>query len=244
MKKITTRVITITSQLLVSSVFLFIIFSSYVGDQNSVTISNNNFDKMADKTLFLFETQSLDNVKDDESVVTPLEDEETRRLKEEEEKKQLEEKLAKEEEEKKKKEEEERKKAANNVETKVPTKEVFADKAVINTYVGNLTSYGADCYGCSGYTSSGHNLNVSMYYDDSEYGTIRILAADPSFAMYSIFRVNVPGRDPFIGIVLDRGGNVGFGRGTLFDLAFKNESDPNLLPLTHNVTFELLRSGK
>lgn len=242
MKKITTRIITISSQLLVSSVFLFILFSNYVGDQNSVIISNSNFDKMADKTLFLFETQSLDNVKVDESVVTPLEDEETRRLKEEEEKKQLEEKLAKEEEERKKQEEE--KKRASSTEDKIPTKEIFSDKAVINTYVGNLTSYGADCYGCSGYTSSGHNLNVSIYYDDSEYGTIRILAADPSFAMYSIFRVNVPGRDPFIGIVLDRGGNVGFGRGTLFDLAFKNESDPNLLPLTHNVTFELLRSGK
>ncbi len=67
-----------------------------------------------------------------------------------------------------------------------------------------------------GYTAAGHNLNESMYYDDNEFGTVRILAADPSlFLFILIFRIsNVPGMDDFIGIVLDRGGNVGFNRGT------------------------------
>ena len=108
-----------------------------------------------------------------------------------------------------------------------------------------MTGYGADCVGCGGKTSTGFDLTQSIYYEDSEFGTVRILAADPSFPFYSIIRVsNVPTMDDFIGIVLDRGGNVGFGRGTLFDLAYESESSPNILPLTRNVTFELLRSGK
>ena len=108
-----------------------------------------------------------------------------------------------------------------------------------------LLNHGANCYGCSGYTAAGHNLNESMYYDDNEFGTVRILAADPSFPFYSIFRIsNVPGMDDFIGIVLDRGGNVGFNRGTLFDLAFINEKDPGIIGLTPNVKFEMLRNGK
>ena len=120
---------------------------------------------------------------------------------------------------------------------------LFYDREILNTVVGNLTGYGANCYGCSGYTAAGHNLNESMYYDDNEFGTVRILAADPSFPFYSIFRIsNVPGMDDFIGIVLDRGGNVGFNRGTLFDLAFINEKDPGIIGLTPNVKFEMLRT--
>ena len=119
------------------------------------------------------------------------------------------------------------------------------EREVLQTVTGTLTGYGPDCVGCVGKTSTGFNLNESIYYEDNEFGTVRILAADPSFPFYSIIRIsNVPGMDSFLGIVLDRGGNVGYGRGTLFDLAFNSESDPNLIPLTRNVTFELLRSGK
>ena len=122
---------------------------------------------------------------------------------------------------------------------------LFYDREVLRTEVGNLTGYGANCDGCSGITASGHNLIDSIYYNDSEFGTVRILAADKEFPFYSIFRVSdVPGMEPFIGIVLDRGGNVGFDRGTLFDLAYTNESDPSLIHLTKNVKFELLRNGR
>ena len=48
--------------------------------------------------------------------------------------------------------------------------------------------------------------------------------------------------EPFIAIVLDRGGNVGFGKGTLFDLLFADESQA--LHKTNDVTFEVLRNGK
>lgn len=202
MKNVTVKVITISSQLLVVTLFLTLVFSGGANKQN-ITIGNNNFDKMADKTMTLFKSEELLLSSVDTSVVVP------------------------------------------ETPTTPSSSGLFYDREVLNTVVGNLTGYGANCYGCSGYTAAGHNLNESMYYDDNEFGTVRILAADPSFPFYSIFRIsNVPGMDDFIGIVLDRGGNVGFNRGTLFDLAFINEKDPGIIGLTPNVKFEMLRNGK
>lgn len=227
MKRITTKVMTISAQILVVSIFTFILFSGKESNDKSFTVYNDNYDKMADKTSILFEVEEKKNQeeKKEEEKEAPLEDISSSEEKKEEEKVVVEE--------------------APVVEEKPVEVSPVSSNSAIETYVGTLTGYGADCYGCSGYTSSGHNLNESMYYNDSEYGTVRILAADKQFPFYSIFRVsNVPGMEPFIGIVLDRGGNVGFGRGTLFDLAYSNESDPNLIHLTNNVTFELLRSGR
>lgn len=202
MKNVTVKVITISSQLLVVTLFLTLVFSGGANKQN-ITIGNNNFDKMADKTMTLFKSEELLLSSVDTSVVVP------------------------------------------DTPTTPSSSGLFYDREILNTVVGNLTGYGANCYGCSGYTAAGHNLNESMYYDDNEFGTVRILAADPSFPFYSIFRIsNVPGMDDFIGIVLDRGGNVGFNRGTLFDLAFINEKDPGIIGLTPNVKFEMLRNGK
>lgn len=227
MKRITTKVMTISAQILVVSIFTFILFSGKGSNDKSFTVYNDNYDKMADKTSILFEVEEkkIQEEKKEEEKETPLEDISSSEEKKEEEKVVVEE--------------------APVVEEKPVEVSPVSSNSAIETYVGTLTGYGADCYGCSGYTSSGHNLNESMYYNDSEYGNVRILAADSSFPFYSIFRVsNVPGMEPFIGIVLDRGGNVGFGRGTLFDLAYSNESDPSLIHLTNNVTFELLRSGR
>lgn len=208
MKKVAAKIITIFSQLLVASVFLFLLFSGETRNSNdrSVVVNNNNFNKMADKTLFLF--NSLET-KDEETSVTPLEPD-------------------------------------------------FSDKKVLETFTGSLTGYGPDCYGCGGRTSTGYDLRENIYYDDAEYGTIRIVAADKYFPFYSIIRIsNVPGMEPFIAIVLDRGGDVGWYRnsvsgeimfdsqkGTLFDLAFTTEKDPNILGKTNNVKFEVLRSGR
>ena len=202
MKNVTVKVITISSQLLVVTLFLTLVFSGGTNNQN-ITIGNNNFDKMADKTMTLFKSEELLHSSVDTAPVI------------------------------------------SDTPTTPSSSGLFYDREVLNTVVGNLTGYGANCYGCSGYTAAGHNLNESMYYDDNEFGTVRILAADPSFPFYSIFRIsNVPGMDDFIGIVLDRGGNVGFNRGTLFDLAFINEKDPGIIGLTPNVKFEMLRNGK
>lgn len=195
MKKITTMVITVSSQLLVVFVFLFLLFGTVGSNKNVTIIANNNFNKMADRTLVLFEEEDKKVEVKEEIVVTP-------------------------------------------------ESNLFYDRAVIKTEVGTITGYGPDCAGCSGITASGHNLHESIYYNDLEFGTVRILAADKSIPFYSIFRVsNIPGMDPFLAIVLDTGGNVGYGKGTLFDLAHANEQN-GVLPKTSNVTFEMLRSGK
>lgn len=195
MKKITTMVITVSSQLLVVFVFLFLLFDTVGSNKNVTIIANNNFNKMADRTLVLFEEEKKKVEVKEKIVVTP-------------------------------------------------EPNLFYDRAVIKTEVGTITGYGPDCAGCSGITASGHNLHESIYYNDLEFGTVRILAADKSIPFYSIFRVsNIPGMDPFLAIVLDTGGNVGYGKGTLFDLAHANEQN-GVLPKTSNVTFEMLRSGK
>lgn len=225
MKKMATKLITISSQILVVTMFLVLLFSGENTKNTEVAIiNNNNFNKMADLTLILFEKEEkMIDVKSDD-VVTILED---NSIKEQD----IEEKV-------------ETKEPEPVKEEEIKLDNDFSDKIVIQTVVGNLTGYGADCYGCSGKTSSGFDLRNTMYYEDSEYGNVRILAADPSFPLYSIFRVsNVPGMDTFIAIVLDRGGNVGYGKGTLFDLAYITEKDPSIIGLTQNVTFELLRSG-
>ena len=225
MKKITTMVITISSQLLVVFVFLFLLFGTVGSNKNMTVIANNNFNKMADRTLVLFEEEKKNESSLDDTVV-PLEDENDKVQEVVEEIK------------------EEDKEVEEEVIVTPDEPNLFYDKAVIMTEGGTITGYGPDCRGCSGVTASGHNLHESVYYEDSEFGTVRILAADRSIPFYSIFRVsNIPGMDPFIAIVLDTGGNVGYGKGTLFDLAFESEAT-GVVPLTQNVTFEMLRSGK
>lgn len=238
MKSLTAKVITISSQLLVVCLFLFVVFNDN-GNDEYVTINNNNFDKMADKTIILFKKEELLLKVNEEDVVVPLETKDTSLVVSEE--IQVD---SKEEEDVKQEE------VTTDDDHTAPLEEennLFYDRSVLRVETGNLTGYGPDCHTCSGVgkTSTGHNLYDSIYYEDSEYGLVRILAADKEFPFYSIFRVsNVPGMDDFIGIVLDRGGNVGFGKGTLFDLAFSTEKDPNILGKTSNVKFELLRNGK
>lgn len=227
MKKIATKVITISSIVLIVSIFIIGIFYKKNINDKKLVINNNNLNKMADKTSILFKEEDMENTEVDESIVEDF--------KEEEKVEEIVEEVAVQE------------TTKSSYENEIITS--YLSDPVITTYVGNLTGYGPDCYGCtSGKTSTGHNLYESIYYEDSEYGTVRILAGDYDIPFYSIIRIsNVPGMDPFLGIVLDRGGNVGFpekGKGTMFDLAFASEKDPNLIGLTHNVTFELLRSGE
>lgn len=219
MKKITTMVITISSQLLVVFVFLFLLFGTVGSNKNVTIIANNNFNKMADRTLVLFEEEKKNETSLDDTIV-PLEDEDTKVNEVVEEDKEEEEIIV------------------------TPEPNLFYDREVLQTLTGTITGYGPDCYGCSGITASGYDLHESINYEDEEFGTVRILAADRSIPFYSIFRVsNIPNMDPFIAVVLDTGGNVGFNGKTLFDLAFATENG-DVIPKTSNVTFEMLRSGK
>lgn len=247
MKKVATKIITISSQLLVASVFLVFLFSNEVGNGNdkNVVVNNNNFYKMADKTLFLFNNLENKEIEsEDESIIVELTSSEVVVEEVKEEKTEI---II-----------EEKKEEVKEEVVVTPLEPDFSDMPAIETFIGSLTGYGPDCLGCGGKTSTGFDLTQSIYYEDEEYGTIRIVAADKYFPFYSIIRIsNVPNMEPIIAIVLDRGSDVGWYRdsetgnimfdsqkGTLFDLAFTTEKDPNLIGKTNNVKFEVLRSGK
>ena len=148
MKNVTVKVITISSQLLVVTLFLTLVFSGGANNQN-ITIGNNNFDKMADKTMTLFKSEELLLSSVDTSVVVPLDDDTKKEeIKEEEVNEEATEEPVV-----------DTTPVISDTPTTPSSSGLFYDREILNTVVGNLTGYGANCYGCSGYTSAGHNLN-------------------------------------------------------------------------------------
>lgn len=211
MKKIVATII-VATQLLVGGLFLVTLFTGKEVDKKVVVVENNNLSKMVDVVSGLYMDDFVSTISTQEVEVK--EDEKQVEIEEE----------------------------PVVLEEPEVTQPNTSDYQALDTYVGTLTGYGPNCYGCSGKTASSYDVRNTTTYVDSEYGEIRILAADSSIALYSVVRVsNVPNMEPFIAIVLDSGGNVGFGKGTLFDLLFADESQA--LHKTDNVTFEILRYG-
>lgn len=115
---------------------------------------------------------------------------------------------------------------------------------VLESHVGTMSGYGPDCRGCSGFLASGKYVgdgNVTYY--DSDYGNVRILAGDVSIPFGSIVRVKNSRVPEFVGIVLDRGGSIGFGKKFLFDLLYPSEDIALGDEVSYNTTFEILRFG-
>ncbi len=124
-------------------------------------------------------------------------------------------------------------------------------------YVGKLTGYGADCAGCSGYGTlacktkygSYHSLTKDgEYYNDEEYGKVRILAAAlDKFPCGSIIKVESTNLGTFDAIVLDTGSAMrnDWNKGIVhMDLAFKTESDPAVnLATGNNTKYSVQRWG-
>ena len=112
------------------------------------------------------------------------------------------------------------------------------------SFVGQMTSYGPDCVGCSGIVACPPRLDVSnnIYYEDKEYGTIRILAADRNIPCGSIMKIsNLTHTDQeMIGIVLDRGGAI---KGNIIDLLSESEEASNDVGREKDVLFEVVRWG-
>lgn len=127
-----------------------------------------------------------------------------------------------------------KRKVIQNVDTS--TREVFA------TYTGNISHYASDCRGCTGYTASGYNIQNNIYYQDKEFGTVRIVAGDASIPFGSIVRIQTTSGQTILAIVLDRGG-IGFGRKYLFDLLCESEKEAYQLGVLQNASIEVLRTG-
>lgn len=125
-------------------------------------------------------------------------------------------------------------------------------------YTGTLTGYGPDCKTCNGKgivgcpDANGVYRNIitdGIYYNDSEYGEVRILAADLSgFPCGTIILVNNGRLEPFLGVVLDTGSTMrnAWANGKVWmDLAFKTEADPAVYTATKmdTTTFSVQRWG-
>ena len=123
------------------------------------------------------------------------------------------------------------------------TNEITLNKGNLIEFVGTITGYGPDCEGCSGIVGCPpyqNVLNNNIYYDDKEYGTIRILAADPSIPCGSIIKVSNYDNTEFIGIVLDRGRDI---KGLTMDLLFDSENTTFDLGRKYNINFKIERWG-
>lgn len=116
------------------------------------------------------------------------------------------------------------------------------NEAVLNTYVGNISYYAADCSGCTGRTASGYDINSSLYYHDSKYGNVRIVAGDKSLPFGTIIRFNTS-NSSVLAIVLDRGGAIGFGKKYLFDLLCESEKTAYQNGVIKSTNIEILRYG-
>ena len=233
MKKIAVKVITISSQLLVVILFLFLLSLNEGKNSSLLTIDNNNLEKMADSTSILFEKEENVDI-GNENVVIVLEDNTQSEVQEE------------------KQEEEE------NIVTKLDNV-IETYTGILTGYGPDCTGCGNFNTGKVSTASGYHVSNIvdgaiepafTITYNDEEYGEVRIVAADANIPFYSIVRITVPHwESPVTAIVLDRGSTVGFencrserGCLTQFDLLYPTEAES--LGKTKNVTFELLRSGK
>lgn len=123
-------------------------------------------------------------------------------------------------------------------------------------YVGKLTGYGPDCAGCSGtgnlacHTSNKgkHNLFTNgIYYEDQEFGSVRILSAATAFPCGTIIKIEKDSMEPFYAVVLDRGGsmNKAWSNGTVWiDLAYASVADARNGNLSgKNIRFSVQRWG-
>ena len=122
-----------------------------------------------------------------------------------------------------------------------PSEEVYVPSITVgSTFKGTMSGYGSDI---GNYTASGHYIGDSIYYPDSTYGDIRILAGDKSIPFGTVIEVSNSNAGSFIGIVLDTGRNIGFDRLYDFDLLFETSKEALNYGVSRNVSFKILRVG-
>lgn len=153
-----------------------------------------------------------------------------------------------------------------NLDKKIPTKELVDafqqldkrtlepvmynsfEEAVSNSryfptsFVGKLVHYGADCPSCGGRLGcNGQNAkNGNIYYNDAEYGKVRIVAMSSTIPCGSMIKINVDAYDPdgMYAIVLDRGVS-----GPMVDLLKESSKAKSPVRTVNGVTFDIVRYG-
>jgi len=121
---------------------------------------------------------------------------------------------------------------------------LVATAPIIDSFDARLSAYGPDCSGCRGITNSGYDVRETIYYDDTTYGNLRIIAADYNvLPMGSIVKItNFKFSDePIYAIVLDKGSRI---TGNRIDLLYESET----LEIVYNIGItdvkcEVIRKG-
>lgn len=107
----------------------------------------------------------------------------------------------------------------------------------------NISHYGHDCSGCGNSTASGYYIGDGRrYYNDSTYGSVRIVAADYKYPDGTILRLSYYGNS-FAAIVLDRGGGVGDHSKYQLDLLESSEQEALNAGVVYQASLEVLRYG-
>jgi 3D (Asp-Asp-Asp) domain-containing protein len=118
---------------------------------------------------------------------------------------------------------------------------LYETKSVFN---GDLTGYAGDCPLCSGVVACKPRINVlekGIFFNDVEYGTIRMVASSKRYPCGTILRFNADrvSSEPIIAVVMDRG--VG---GNNIDLLMDNEDEARRkVGRIKNLEFQVLRLG-
>ena len=111
---------------------------------------------------------------------------------------------------------------------------------VLDNYVGDLTAYLADCPLCGGTLGcTGQNvLDGTTTYNDSTYGTVRIVASSSNLPCGTIIQFNYPGtNEKQVAIVLDRGVT-----GNAIDLLVNSSLEASNIG-RRQITYDILRYG-
>ena len=127
------------------------------------------------------------------------------------------------------------------IEYETPKEEVYIPSITVgSTFSGTMSGYGSDI---GDLTASEYNISETIYYEDSTYGSLRILASDKCIPFGTVIEVSNSKIGSFKAIVLDRGGNIGFDRLYDFDLLFETSKEAINYGSSLNATFKILRVG-
>lgn len=106
--------------------------------------------------------------------------------------------------------------------------------------VYKITHYGPNCNNgaCSGITASGYDVRNTIYYNDQEYGQLRIVATSRDIPLNTIIKIKdyKVGGDT-LAIVLDRGVS-----GNVIDLLVNSENEAIDLGIQYT-NIEIVREG-
>lgn len=120
---------------------------------------------------------------------------------------------------------------------------ILEGKGNPGSFTGSLTGYGPDCVGCSGVVACKPYPNVqngNIYFNDSTYGTLRIVAADRDIPCGTIVTIENFYQGDVQAIVLDRGSAITDNK---MDLLFSSESETVAVGRQRDIQYTINRWG-